>query len=422
MRIIVAAIAIAACIGFTSPIRAQSLGVELHNSLMPASGGMGGVSIARPQDLTSAVNANPATLTQFQGTQFTFGGGWAEPTFNLTQTSNIPIVGPNPLVEPFSAKSTAPGVPVGNIGLTQDLSELGLPVTLGMGFVTSAGAMIDFRQVPESHGTNAGLAIFNMPAMVGVDITERFSLGAGVGFGIAFFDGPFVGVGGMTPDYALRGTAGANYRLGDATTFGAYYQTQQSYRFDNAFLLSLQNSTPLDVNMDLPENIGIGVANSSLLDGALLLGIDVIYKLYNEAALFNNIYDNQLAVQVGSQYTIGRVKLRAGYVWAENPIDQTPGPNLGGIIQPGDLPVVRYSQGLLAVTCQHRMSCGIGVADVLPGVDFDLMAGGMLRDTEQLGNFTTTSVQGYWVGMGLTWQFGRGSCTPTTAPDSWSSE
>ena len=41
----------------------------------------------------------------------------------------------------------------------------------------------------------------------------------------------------MTPDYALRGTVGANYLLTDATTIGGYYQTSQSYRFDNAFLL-----------------------------------------------------------------------------------------------------------------------------------------------------------------------------------------
>src|SRR5262245_46247762 len=75
-------------------VSGQSFGVELHNTLMPAAGAMGGVSIAQPQDLTSSINGNPATLTQFTGTQFLFGGAWAEPTFNLTQTSNIPVVGP----------------------------------------------------------------------------------------------------------------------------------------------------------------------------------------------------------------------------------------------------------------------------------------------------------------------------------------
>jgi long-chain fatty acid transport protein len=416
MRVLTA-IAFVACVAIAQIAQAQSFGVELHNTLMPAAGGMGGVSIARPQDLASSMNANPATLTQFKGTQFMFGGAWAEPTFNMTQTSNIPAIGPDPLIEPYSGKSTAPGAPNGNIGLTQDLSELGMPVTFGMGFVSSAGGMVDFRQIPESHGTNSGMVVFNMPATVGIDLTDRFSVGAGVAMGIAFFDGPFVGLGGMTPDYALRGVGGANYKLTDATTLGAYYQTKQAFRFDNAFLLPGQNQAAFDVNMDLPENIGVGLANSALLDGSLLLGVDVIYKLYDEAALFNNVYDNQWAVQFGSQYTLGRVKLRAGYVWAENPIDQTPGPNLGGIIQPGDLPAVRYTQGLLAVTCQHRVTFGVGLADVLPGVDMDLMGGGMFRDTEQLGAFTTTSVESYWVGLGLTWRFGRGSIDPVDAPD-----
>ena len=170
---------------------AQSFGVELHNTMMGALGGMGGASIARPQDVTSALNANPASLTQFRGTQFMFGGGWAEPTFNLTQTDNIPIVGP-PAVTPFSAKSTAPGTPVGNIGVTQDLSELGLPATLGVGFITTAGGFVDFRQVPESNGTNTGQTIFNMPAVLGMDLTDRLSMGASLSLGIAFYDGPFV--------------------------------------------------------------------------------------------------------------------------------------------------------------------------------------------------------------------------------------
>jgi long-chain fatty acid transport protein len=107
------------------------------------------------------------------------------------------------------------------------------------------------------------------------------------------------------------------------------------------------------------------------------------------------------------------------YVWSENPIDDTPGTNFGGVIQPGGLPIVRYSQGLLAITSQHRMSFGLGVTDVLPGIDMDLMAGGMFRDAEQLGNFTTTTIESYWIGAGLTWRFGRGACCGTDAPDAW---
>ena len=43
----------------TRVVRAQSFGVELNNTLMPASGGMGCASIAQPQDLTSSLDGNP---------------------------------------------------------------------------------------------------------------------------------------------------------------------------------------------------------------------------------------------------------------------------------------------------------------------------------------------------------------------------
>jgi long-chain fatty acid transport protein len=225
----------------------------------------------------------------------------------------------------------------------------------------------------------------------------------------------------MTADYALRGTLGANYSIDDDTTIGGYYQTEEVFRFDNAFLLNpgpAQNA--FDVQMDLPQNLGIGIANHTLMDGCLLIGVDVIYKLWNEAALFDAIYDNQLVVQIGTQYTRGRLRLRAGYAWAENPIDDTPGMSVGGV-QPGDLRAVRYTQALLAVTSQNRISAGIGVVDVLPGMDIDLVAGGMLQDSQQLGDATTTSIESYWIGTAVTWRFGRGSSEDLGIPDDWSS-
>lgn len=397
---------------------AQSFGVELHNTVMPAAGAMGGVSVAMPQDLVSAINANPATLTQFQGTQFNFGGAWAEPTFNLTQTNVIPVVGP-PLIAPYAAKSTAPGAPIGNIGVTQDFNELGMPVTVGLGFVTSAGGAVDFRQMPESRGTNSGITVFNMPASVGVSVTDRLSFGATASLGIAMFDGPFVGASGMTSDYALRGTLGANYLLTDNTTAGGYYQTEQAFQFDNGFIVNpgpLQNA--FDVRMALPQNLGFGIANTSLMEGCLLVGMDVIYKYWDQASLFDAVYDNQLVVQLGTQLTRGRVRFRAGYAWAENPIDPTPGGNVGGVPL-AELRAVRYTQGLLAITSQNRISAGIGIVDILPGMDMDLVAGGMLRDTEALGDATVISIESYWIGTAITWRFGRGSSQHLGVPEYW---
>ena len=110
---------------------AQNFGVELFNNLMPASGGMAGASIASPQDVQSAINGNPATLTQFRGTQVGFSGTWIEPTYNLTVAEpGLDFIG----VEPFSnAKSDAQGIAAANIGVTQDFSAQGLPMTIGLG-------------------------------------------------------------------------------------------------------------------------------------------------------------------------------------------------------------------------------------------------------------------------------------------------
>ena len=403
----------------TGSVQAQTFGVELHNTLMPASGAMGGVSIARPQDFLSGVNGNPASMTQFKGTQFTFSGAWAEGTVNQTQTGNIPLVG-TPLIEPFSAKSSAPGSAVANIGISQDISELGLPVTLGVGFVTTSGFLLNYSQEPASNGTSTGMFVFNLPVSVGVDLTERWSIGTSVALGIGILDGPFIGSNSMVMDYALRGTLGTNYKLNDNNILGGYYQTKQNFVFDNAVVLDPgPDQKTVDVKLDMPENLGLGLANTALMDGRLLLGVDLLYKLWENADTFKAIYNNQFVVQLGSQLSVGKYRFRSGYVWADNPINQTPGSDIGGVVQPGDIRAVRYTQALLAVTSQHRISGGIGIQDVLPGIDMDVMAGGMFRSSEQLGDYTSTSIASYWIGAGLTWRFGRGSCDRLNIPNQW---
>jgi long-chain fatty acid transport protein len=73
----------------------------------------------------------------------------------------------------------------------------------------------------------------------------------------------------------------------------------------------------------------------------------------------------------------------------------------------------------MGVTNQHRITGGIGIQDFLPGIDLHMMAGGMFRDTEQLGDSTTTSNASYRIGGGMTWRFGRGSCDRLNIPNQW---
>ncbi|MFM9960593.1 MAG: OmpP1/FadL family transporter [Planctomycetaceae bacterium] len=397
-----------------SDVQAQTFGIELHNNLMPASGGMAGASLSRPQDLQSAINGNPATLRQFQGTQFSFGGAFADANYRVNQTADLL---PTPLglgVTSFNATSDTPGALLGNIGLTQDMDLFGLPATMGMGLMSNAGAGVDFRDVPESNGTSAQYLALDMVAAAGVDLTDRLSLGASFAIGTSFLDGPFVDIGGMTTAYGVRGSVGANYQLAPHTSLGAYWQSKKNLDFKNGALLA--GGTPVDIKFDHPMNFGVGIANSSLIDGRLLLAADAIYMLNSDADFLKAIFKDQWAVQLGSQFAAtDRVRLRLGYAYNENPMKGAQLSSIGGVALPDGVPGVRYVQGQFAAITQHRITAGVGVRDMLPGIDVDLFAGHAFEATDQFAATITNISSNYWVGFGTTWRFG-GRASQETSP------
>lgn len=387
--------------GDTNFTQAQTYGIELHNSMMPASGAMAGTSLARPQDNLSAIYGNPATMTQFGGTQFAFGGGWAEPTYNLTQTERLNLID----VDPFSGKSSTPGSLAPNIGVTQDLSMLGWPAVFGIGLFTNAGIGVDFRdEFPQSNGTNSEYLALDLTTGFGVQISESLSVGATMTLGNSFIDGPFVDTGGMTPAYGIRGTIGASYLLTENTTVGAYWQTKKHFRFDDA--VQFANQPPRDLTFEHPENFGVGIANNSLMCGRLLLAMDVIFKQYSDCDFLGAVYDDQWVYQFGAQYQLSPyVKLRTGYGYNTNPMADATVTEIGGVPIPDGIPGLRYIQGQYAAVSQHRITAGIGLSNILPGIDFDTLVGGMFEETDQFAT-TFASVESYWIGSYITWRFG----------------
>ncbi len=389
--------------------RGQAFGIELLNNVMPASGAMAGASNALPQDVQSAVKGNPATLTQFHGTHFSFGGSWIEPTYSVANAAPLPAFG----VMPFpDSKSDAQGIAAGNIALTQDFSALGFPITMGLGLFAGSGAGVDLRAVPESNGTFANIVALDIAMGAGVDLTDRLSVGATLELTNATMDGPFVGLAGSSYDFALRGTIGADYELHPDTTVGAYWKTKAGYTFEN--LASFTPGVFQDVAIDRPEIVGMGIANTSLMDGRLLLAMDAVYQKYGDAALFRKLFEDQWALQFGAQYSPNdRVRLRLGYAWNENPMRSIVDDNAGGVIPPGGAAHIQYVEALFAAIPQHRVTGGVSIRDVLPGIDMDLFAGGMFEDSQTFG-VTTATVKSYWIGSGLTWRFGRGAveCGP----------
>ena len=47
---------------------------------------------------------------------------------------------------------------------------------------------------------------------------------------------------------------------------------------------------------------------------------DVTHKKWSDAKFFNEFYDDQNVVSVGVQKTMGNLKLRAGYGYADDPL------------------------------------------------------------------------------------------------------
>jgi len=403
-RVLVGAVTIVAAGAAAASATAQTYGIDFRNTLMPASGGMAGTSVAAPQDFLSAINANPAALTQYEGTHFTIGGAFAEATVNLEQKAPLPLLG----VAPFSAKSSTPGAVVPAIGVAQEVTGLPLPTTVGLAVLGAAGGGSSYVQEPASNATASYLLLLEFAPSVAVELTERLSIGATMFIGDGYASGPFVGTSGMTNAYALRGGFGLDYELGDATWLGAYYQSTQAFRFENEAIL-FSERRPRDVDMGLPQQVGMGIANESLLDGRLLVAADALYLDWRSAALFQNIYRGQWVMQLGTQYrATDRVKLRLGYALAQNPIDPTVGTRVAAIDVPGGVPAVKYLQAQFAIINEHRMAAGIGVTDFLMrGLDLDAFAGGMFPAGESLGDATYVSVESYWIGLGFTWHFDR---------------
>ena len=409
-RRFIVALALLVTAFISSELKAQSFGLELFNNVMPASGGMAGASVAAPQDVQSALHGNPATMTQFSGTHFSFSGAWIEPTYSVSQSDPAGLAGFG--VGQFDdTKSDAQGVAAGNIAITQDLTASGIPATVGLGLISGAGAGVDLRQIPESNGTHTNIVALDILVGAGVDLTDRLSFGSTILLSNATLDGPFVGIVGSASDYALRGTAGLNFQATENTKIGAYWKTKVKYTFANAFENPVGPPNRfIDLSLDRPEIVGVGLSNSSLLDGKLLLAVDATYQMYTDTALLGAFYVDQWAVQVGAQYAAtDRCRFRLGYAWNENPMRDIVPPTVGGIPLPGAALHVQYVQAMFAAIPQHRITAGVGIKDIVPGIDFDLMAGGMFDETQTFGT-TTAEVKGYWIGFGSTWRFGRGAC------------
>ena len=397
-----------------SALHAGPYGYDLHNTLAPKSGGMAGTSIARPQDTVSAVFGNPAGLTDFTGTQFTFGATFYKPEVDLEHDGSVTGTA-------FTQSSGTDIFPVPQVAVTQDLRGLGLPGTLGLGLTAVSGIGSEFRANPGSLGAGAEFIIFGVNAGLGYELSDKLSIGASATISFAQLDFGLSSTSAETHDLGLRGTLGLTYDIGADTTIGAFYQTEQEHTYDD--IVEIAPGDFASPTITQPANFGIGVANNSLMGGDLLLMADVMYKLWGDADFWQDVYEDQAVFSVGAELTSGSWRYRAGYGYADDPTDENATAPLGNLTQvnssigviPLSDPVVQYLQATQTeVIYKHRVTAGLGYAGFLgmPGLDIDTHVGLQLEEDRDYGTgtlagggHTSAEVYSWHAGFALTWKF-----------------
>jgi long-chain fatty acid transport protein len=426
-------------------------GFDLHNVLNGASASFAGTSIAHTEDPVSAVFGNPATLAQyFGGTHFMFGAtfymprammehdgsaGYAVTGLNGAYTQDSTGVSANastPSSYYFNSRSAQDLYAVPQVAVTQDLSGLGIPVVLGVGVTATNGIGVDYQHTSNSIGAAAELINLGVNAGIGMKMSDTLDVGVAMTITYAMLEAGLTGSGTQKHDIGFRGTIGARKHMGN-TTLGMYYQTELEHQYANLHVTSMHGKTfatglsggpdadsvtainaavkcngdgagslaavcRQDLKVQQPWNIGLGIAHN--LDANTMVMMDFTHKKWSDAHFFNEFYDDQNVVSVGIQKTMGNMKLRAGYGYADDPLlsqvkQGVEVATIGGVSVAGNTyssPMyglfMSYFQAMeTPVIYKHRIAVGLGVESFLgvPFLSLDAHAAVQLEEDKCFG-------------------------------------
>ena len=363
------AIGLLASLGVSGTAYAGPYGYDLHNVLAPRSGGMAGTSIARPLDNVSAIFGNPAALTDWTGTEFTFGATFYKPEVRLDHSGALALptyAGAVPqaaldhvgLGEDVSygqalgcegsfcissaefddAVNGNEGYIVPQVGVTQDLRPLGLPAVLGAGLTAVSGIGVEFRHVEETLGLGAEFIVLGANFSLGWELNEQVSIGGAATVTYAYLDLGLAATSGVTHDTGMRGTLGITYDdIVPGTRLGMFYMTELQHVFDDMVAVP-DFDVPADnalegygqrgkvryasVPIEEPRTIGIGLANETFMDGNLLVAVDVMWKNWADTDFWGDVYEDQWIYSVGAEMKMGNWRFRGGYGYADDPTDR----------------------------------------------------------------------------------------------------
>ena len=405
---------------FIPAAQATTYGTDVNNTVLPATGGMAGASIARTVEGAAAVFGNPANLTQYkEGTTFTFGATFFQPEIDVEHDGGV--LG---ATNAWSGSSNADKYLIPTIAVTQGLAGLGFEnLVLGLG-LTATGAGSDFRDTPGSLGANGELLIFMANVGAAYQLNDNLSLGFMATIGNGYAQVSLNGNSSSAHNYGIRATVGATYDMG-ATSLGAYYRSPLKITYEDyiwkggpAGLNAPGDSGFWDDAWQQPQEFAVGIANNSLMGGNLQLNADIIYKDWEGASFYKDFFRDQTVFALGGQLTTGKAQWRLGYSYARDPLKRNLDPGLIGIgnnfqigSPVGPIPVlgdvVEYFQATNAgAIWEHSVSAGLGY-QLLPMLRVDAHAALGIENDDKVGitEHTEVEAKNWQAGVGFTWMF-----------------
>ncbi len=402
-------------------------GSEFDLTLTPAAGGMEGVGIARPQDPVAMVFANPATLTQLEGsTAFTLGATFAapdlkasgEPTDLFGGTASAGTFNPAAaLTGPFSGSSSFDDTAAPHAVVIQRLSD---KLVVAFGFTGVSGLGSDWREVQNVPNLIADLGLFGSNFSAGYKVSDKLSIGGSFTLGIASLQVGLTESTGTVHEFGVGGTVGATYDAG-AFVLGFAYKAPLSVDYKN--VIEVAPDQFADFELEQPQEIQFGIATGKGFFENTIIEFDFRYKNWDDADGYSSFWKDQYIYSLGGQHKMGNIYLRAGYTFnTEIGKDSADLGNTFGDIgfvknpffgtgtdpaQPPSLPVTPTFLQLAQATVADghwQQSVSIGVGYEFPGTNIrlDLNTSYAFDGEAQLGPFHADGSL-FAAGMGFTW-------------------
>ena len=344
----------------SAPVPALAINAHFLHGVGAVNASMGGVGVAVPSDVLSALHNNPALLTRLDGHDMSFSILMLEGDSELSSEVQTPF-------GPFggTTKNDSDVFMIPAFGWSRNVEDR--PFAYGMGMIGMAGFASDFAQdpanpilLPQPQGfgdVTSRYELLQMPFAYAYEVSDRLALGLALVGGYETLQAaPFGGVAPdcisptscVFPDLGEDGAFGVGVRLGvffqatEQVSLGATYTSRQYFEdftwnttVAHPGLPTFGTARKERFNVDVPQTLAVGIGFTPT--DRFKIGLDGRWINYEDTDGFRSgfnpatgaarglAWEDIVIVSIGGEYRFGeRAAFRFGYNLSESAItDQT---------------------------------------------------------------------------------------------------